>query len=220
MSAFIKIAILEDHQSVVDGYMFRVRDAKDMGIVGVAENGEELTSLLQAHPDINVLIMDVQVPISAEDSNIIPILYLAPKILEKRPSIRILIISMVTASSLIKELADTGISGYILKEDSESIRNLPVVIRKIARGELYFSENAKDKLGGQDAGNQLGITRRQLEILSLCAAYPDLSSDQLAERLGIASSSLRTTLSETYARLKVHNKAAAISRAKDLGLIF
>jgi two-component system capsular synthesis response regulator RcsB len=217
MSAFIKIAILEDHLSVVDGYMFRLRDANDMGVVGVTSNGEELTSLLKEHIDIDVLIMDVHAPVSPNDSNFFPILYLAPRILEEHPNIRILIISMVTEAPLIRALIDIGINGYILKDDSESIRKLPAVIRNINRGELYFSETVKDKLG--NAGNRFGITNRQLEILSLCAAYPDLSSDQLAERLGVASSSLRTTLSETYARLDVHNKAAAISRAKDLGLI-
>ena len=219
MTPFIKVAILEDHQSVVDGYMFRLREAKDMAIVGVAANGEILSDLLQEHPDICVLLMDVQVPISSDDSNIIPILHLVPKILEKRPSIHILIISMFMSPPLVKELVDAGVCGYILKEDSESIRNLPAVIRRVMHGELYFSEVVKEKLDGE-LQNTLGITHRQLEILSLCAAYPDLSSDQLAERLGIVSSSLRTTLSETYARLKVHNKAAAISRAKDLGLIF
>jgi DNA-binding NarL/FixJ family response regulator len=153
------------------------------------------------------------------DSNSIPILFLAPKILEEYPNIRILIVSMVMAPSLIKELSDAGISGYVFKEDSESMRKLPAVIRMVARGELYFSESAKEKMEGVDAGNTFGITHRQLEILSLCAAYPDLSSDQLSETLGVASSSLRTTLSETYSRLNVHTKAAAISRARDLGLI-
>ena len=218
MSGFIKIAILEDHQSVVDGYMFRLRDANDIEVGGVAANGEELSDLLQKNPNIKVLVMDVQAPVSAEDSNIIPILHLVPKILEEHPNISILIISMVMEQSLIKALVDAGVSGYVFKEDSASIRNLPVVIRKVFRGELYFSEKAKAKL--EDASvNPLGITNRQLEILSLCAAYPDLSSDQLAERLGVASSSLRTALSETYSRLNVHTKAAAISRAKDLGFI-
>jgi DNA-binding CsgD family transcriptional regulator len=89
----------------------------------------------------------------------------------------------------------------------------------VSKGELYLSENAKVKLQEAGSGNKLGITNRQLEILSLCAAYPDLSSDQLADRLGVASSSLRTTLSETYFRLNVHTKAAAISKARELGLI-
>ena len=219
MSTFIKVAILEDHQSVVDGYMFRLRDAKDMGIVGVAANGEALNILLQEQPDIRLLIMDVQVPVSADDPSFIPILYLAPKILEERPNIRILIISMFMSPSLVKELVEAGVSGYILKEDGVSIRSLPAIIRRIVHGETHFSEVIKEKLDGE-MHNVLGITHRQLEILSLCAAYPDLSSDQLAERLGIVSSSLRTTLSDTYSRLKVHTKAAAISRAKDLGLIF
>lgn len=63
------------------------------------------------------------------------------------------------------------------------------------------------------------LTPRQLEVLSLSAALPDLSSAQLAQRLGIAASTLRNMMSEAYLRLGVHNRAAAIAKARQLGLI-
>ncbi len=180
-------------------------------------NGEELNALLATHLEIDILIMDINVPVSTQNKNFFPILQLVPKIIEEHPNTRVLIISMLSELNLIKELVDAGISGYVVKDDVESIRALSSILRKINRGELYFSESIKGKL--QDFVNQFGLTNRQLEILSVCAAYPDLTSEQVAEMIDIASSSLRTTLSAIYSRLNVRSKAAAIFKAKDLGLI-
>ena len=217
MSHSIKIAIIEDHQGIIDGYKFRLQKAEDIEIVDVAMNGEELNALLATHLEIDILIMDINVPVSTQNKNFFPILQLVPKIIEEHPNTRVLIISMLSELNLIKELVDAGISGYVVKDDVESIRALSSILRKINRGELYFSESIKGKL--QDFVNQFGLTNRQLEILSVCAAYPDLTSEQVAEMIDIASSSLRTTLSAIYSRLNVRSKAAAIFKAKDLGLI-
>lgn len=217
MSHSIKISIIDDHQGIIDGYKFRLQNVEDIEIIDVAMDGEELESMLATHPEIDVLIMDINVPVSARSKNFFPILQLVPKILEDHPNIRVLIISMLSELNLIKELVDAGISGYVVKDDVESIRALSSILRKINRGELYFSESIKGKL--QDFVNQFGLTNRQLEILSVCAAYPDLTSEQVAEMIDIASSSLRTTLSAIYSRLNVRSKAAAIFKAKDLGLI-
>lgn len=217
MSHSIKIAIIEDHQGIIDGYKFRLQKAEDIEIIDVAMNGEELNDLLATHLEIDILIMDINVPVSTQNKNFFPILQLVPKIIEEHPNTRVLIISMLSELNLIKDLVDAGISGYVVKDDVESIRALSSILRKINRGELYFSESIKGKL--QDFVNQFGLTNRQLEILSVCAAYPDLTSEQVAEMIDIASSSLRTTLSAIYSRLNVRSKAAAIFKAKDLGLI-
>ena len=220
MSAIIKVAILEDHQGIIDGYVHRLQNADDIDLIDIARSGDELMPMLRMHPEICMLIMDVHVPVSADNkSNYFPILHLVPKILDERPNIRILIISMVKEPSLIKTLIEAGVRGYIFKEDNDSIRKLASVIRMVCKGEVYLSEDARDRLNIFNADNKTVITNRQLEILSLCAAYPDHSSEQIADMLGVASSSLRTTLSDTYSRLQVRTKAAAIARAKDMGLI-
>ena len=220
MGEQIKVAILEDHPIVVDGYTMNLRDLEDISIVQVAANGEELTSMLKEHPDIDVLIMDINVPMSADDKEgNIPILHLAPEILEKRPNINILVISMLKEPFLIKELMDAGVRGYLLKGDNEASRQLPSVIRRVTRGTICLSENAKDLLESVEESNPYGITYRQLEILSMCAAYPDSTSDQLANQLGIVGSTVRNLLQGVYTRLNVHTKAAAIARARELKLI-
>jgi len=58
-----------------------------------------------------------------------------------------------------------------------------------------------------------------MEILSICAAYPDVKTAELADRLGIAGSTLRNLLSGAYFRLDVRTRAAAIGRARQMGLL-
>ena len=220
MSPTIKVAILEDHQSIIDGYALRLCESDKIEVVGAANNGEDFEALLALHPYLDVLIMDIGVPITATDRNPIPILHYVPKLLANRKRISILIISMLTQPVLVRALIDAGVSGYIFKDDSDSIRNLAIVVKHIANGGTYLSEEALEKLDevslNRDGPN---LTGRQLEIITLCAAFPDFSTEQLAQRANIASSTFRNLLSEAYERLNVHTRAAAISRAKLLGLL-
>jgi DNA-binding NarL/FixJ family response regulator len=218
MPTKIKVVILENHQIFIDGYLARLREAGDIEIVGIANNGEELNGLLLDHHEINVLIMDIQVPTSASDPSHLFMPTYLQNILDIKPNLKVLIISMLKVKVLVRSLVEAGLSGYILKDDGLAIRNLYVAVKNIVRGEKYFSENVKFMLD-DTSPNPYGLTQRQLEILSVCATYPDLSLDQLAAKLGIASSTLRNTLSESYARLKVRNKAAALAQARLLGLI-
>ena len=63
------------------------------------------------------------------------------------------------------------------------------------------------------------LTARQQEILSLIAAYPELTTTELALKLGVAHSTVRNLLSGAYAQLRVRNLAAAVVKARHLGLI-
>jgi DNA-binding CsgD family transcriptional regulator len=89
-----------------------------------------------------------------------------------------------------------------------------------ASGGVYFSDEAYRKLrSSQNTPKKNQLTLRQLEILSICAAYPDVSTAELGQRLGIASSTLRNLLSSAYLRLDVRTRSAAIARAQQLGLL-
>jgi DNA-binding CsgD family transcriptional regulator len=69
------------------------------------------------------------------------------------------------------------------------------------------------------ADGDSALSPRQLETLSLCQAYPNESTAQLAARLSIANSTLRNLLSGAYIKLDVHTRNAAITKASQLGLI-
>jgi LuxR family maltose regulon positive regulatory protein len=63
------------------------------------------------------------------------------------------------------------------------------------------------------------LTPRQLEVLSLCAAYPDASTSDLAGMMTISNSTVRNLLSSVYLRLGVHSRTAAVEKAREMGLV-
>jgi DNA-binding NarL/FixJ family response regulator len=132
----------------------------------------------------------------------------------------VLVISMFTERALIQAVMDAGASGYILKDDSAAILKLGSVLLSVASGGVYLSEQAYQKLmkhQPKDSGPVL--TSRQLEALALCAAYPDESLARLAGRLSVANSTIRNLLSNAYLQLGVRHRAAAVAKARQLGLL-
>jgi len=65
----LKVAILDDHQSTLDGYSLRLGQSPQFEIVGVAVFGAELEPVLAASP-VNVLLLDVHVPTSPDNARI------------------------------------------------------------------------------------------------------------------------------------------------------
>ena len=122
MISTIRVAILDDHQSIIDGFIYRLSMNPRIQITGTAIYGEDLKSMV-ADKEVDVLLLDVSVPNSPEDHNPYPILHIIPSLLKKNPKLNILIISMFTQPSLIDALVNTGISGYILKMTRLPSRN-------------------------------------------------------------------------------------------------
>ena len=219
MTANIRVAILDDHQGIIDGYLYRLNGAEDIEVVATMTYGEELEPTLDEQ-SIDVLLLDVQVPTSQNNNNLFPILHLMPKLLQRYPSLYILIISMHHQRTLIKSMMESGASGFILKDDKANIQRLDQVIRDIANGEIVLSDQAYQQLIKRRE-NELSkpLSPRELEAISLCAAYPDSSTTELAKSMDIAHSTLRNLLSRAYLKLNVRNRTAAVAKARQLDLL-
>lgn len=217
MSSKIRVAILDDHQSIIDGYIYRLGQIPEIEVVATATFGDELEPMLAAH-SLEVLLLDVQVATAPDNLNPYPILHLIPKLVEKYPDLNVLVISMHNQPTLIKAVMEAGASGYILKDDQATIVELGNIIRTVAKGAIYFSQQASQQLFRKIPGDST-LTIRQIEVLSLCAAYPNATTAELANRLGVANSTIRNLLSGAYIRLDVRNRAAAIAKVQKLGLI-
>jgi DNA-binding NarL/FixJ family response regulator len=215
----VRIAILEDHQSIIDGYIYRLSSTREIEVVATATYGEELEPLLNKHP-ADVLLLDLSVRTGPDNPNPFPILYTIPKLLQKHPNLSVLVISMFAEPGLMRALIEAGASGYILKEDQASFRELGNIVLSIAHGGIYFSKKAHS-LYSRSASLETGdlLTPRQLEVISLCAAYPDATTADLAEKMSISNSTVRNLLSSVYLRLGVHSRTAAMEKAREMGLL-
>ena len=216
MGSKIRVAILDDHQSIIDGFTYRLSMDADIQIVSTALFGEDLEPMVATNP-VDVLLLDVRVPNSPQDHNPYPVLHTIPGLLKQYPGLNILVISMFTQRTLIETLVNAGVSGYILKDDQPSIQQLDKIVRQIANGGIYFSPGATWEPQLDSSGALL--TPRQLEALSLCASQPDGDTFLLANELGVTGSTLRNLLSNSYLRLGVRTRAAAIAKAHQLGII-
>ena len=219
MSTKINVAILEDHQSIIDGYLYRLGESEDIEVVGTASFGEDLDPLLQSRP-VDVLIMDINVPARPGSLGPFPALHVTRRITQDYPNLNILVISILTQQTLIQALVELGISGYIFKQDGDAIRQLSSIVTMIANNGIFFSQEAYDKLRLEKSSQaSASLTSRQLDALSLCAAYPEYSTADIAVKMKLANSTLRNLLSSAYLRLNVGTRSAAIARLQQLGLI-
>jgi DNA-binding NarL/FixJ family response regulator len=216
----ISVAILDDHQGALDGYSFRLASHKDITVVAAAQHWNELEQQL-LEKAVDVLILDVSVPTSDNDKNPYPILHVLPTLQNTHPEMAILVISMHKQRTLVKAVMAAGAKGYILKDDREAIVQLAEIIKSVAAGGVYLSEQSYAVLTEKNPPweDMQTLTARQLQALSLCASSPDISTEDLATMLNIAPSTLRNLLSSAYERLNVSSRAAAIAKAREMGLI-
>jgi two-component system nitrate/nitrite response regulator NarL len=211
----IKVTIMDDHQSIVDGYLYRLRRVTQIEVVDTISYGDDLEPALKKQP-VDVILLDVLVPISPTNPNPYPILHTIPKLLELYPDLVVLVISMHAERGLIRAVMEAGASGYILKDDRERIQELGKWVVSVAAGGVCFSDRAlKAFLNTKDQQ----FSTRQLEALSLCAAYPNSKTAELARKMKIANSTVRNLLSHAYLKLDVQTRAAAVAKARQLGII-
>jgi len=219
MTSKIKVAILEDHQLAIDGYSFRLQDS-ECEIIGIANVYSDWEPLLAAHP-VDVALMDVKVPTAIDNPDPYPILSVMPQLIQTYPEMAFLVISAHAEPTLIQRMMESGANGYILKDDNILLRELKTVLASVVAGRgIYLSPRAKEMLLQRQARSaELGLTPRQVEALSLCAAYPNDSTKDLALRMNVSFSTLRNLLSQSYLRLGVNGRSAAILKAQQLGIL-
>src|SRR5262245_32392557 len=105
----VRIAILKDNQSMIDGYIYRLISTIEIEVVATATYGEELEQVLSKRP-ADVLLLDLSVRTSPENPNPFPVLFLVPKLLQQYPDLSVLIISMFAEPGLMRSIIEAGAS--------------------------------------------------------------------------------------------------------------
>jgi two-component system nitrate/nitrite response regulator NarL len=213
------VVIMDDHQSIVDGYVMRLSQNPNIEVVATVNFGNDLEPALEKFPT-NVLMLDISVPISPENPGSYPILHVIPKVMQLYPHLNVLVISMFAERGLIRGIMNAGANGYVLKDDRSTMLDLANVVLAVANGGIHFSQRAH-QLFLTDQVTKTGeeLSPRQLEALSLCAAYPDALTTELSKEMAVANSTFRNLLSGAYVKLNVRTRSAAITKAHSLGII-
>lgn len=211
MARKIKVLIVDDHFVVRKGTEALLFGAPDIEVVGEAVDGEEAVRLaFELVPD--VVMMDLLMPRMDGVEAI-------QKILRRRPSIRILVLTGTMIDRKIFDAIRAGAAGYLSKASDRA--KYFEAIRKIYRGEPSLPPDLTRKLIGTDklfSGSKTSsLTERETEILKSVAE--GLSNQKVADRLHIAEVTVRTHVSHILRKLGLSNRVEATLFALRRGLV-
>lgn len=155
----IRLAIAEDHQSLIDGLELLLKYEDGIEIVGTANDGEGLLKVVRKS-EPNVVITDIRMPKMDGIA--------ATKIIKKEfPHTKVLAFTMFDQDAAVSQMLAAGASGYILK--NTSLNEVLTAILTVADGNTYFDANIDVDGFGKKKGNpkKEQLTKRQKEILAL-----------------------------------------------------
>jgi DNA-binding NarL/FixJ family response regulator len=204
--AKIRVLLADDHALVRRGFRRMLEDDPAIEVVGEAANGDEAIALTASlKPD--VVVMDVAMPGTNG-------LAATKKILAESPRVAVLMLSMHSEETLVKQSLDTGVRGYILKNALDL--DLAGAVKKVAAGETVVdpSVNKPPSLKGERTH---GLTPRELEVLQLICS--GMSNKEIAEKLALSVNTVAVHRANIMNALGLHKTAELVVYAISNGLV-
>jgi len=137
------------------------------------------------------------------------------------PNLRVILLTVFDEPAHVLAAICAGADGYLLKSSTsqELIDQLDLVVRHGAPISTAIAgtvlrlvrEGNNERLGARTLPRDLGLTQRQLSVLS--SLVEGLSYREIGERLGISIDTVRSHIRQIYSALQVHNVAEAVSYA-------
>lgn len=208
----IKVAMVDDHQIIIDGIMSLLREDDELQIVATANSATHMLELLQQE-QVDILLTDVVMDGMSGQQ-------LAKEVRKLFPAIKIIALSMSGVGEIVEEMInDADISGYLLKQTGK--QELVDAIKKVYNGGQYFQAPILEALAKQaevktetDTAN---LTNREKEIIQLLEK--NLSNKEIAEKLFISVRTVETHRKNILKKTDTTNLLSLVKWAKQHKII-
>lgn len=202
----ISILLVDDHSLVRQGFRRILEDEPDLTVVGEAGDGNEAVRLARELKP-RVIVMDCALPGASG-------LIATRKILESTPEQVILMLSMHSEETWVRQALDAGARGYVLKNAVDL--ELPAAIRKVARGEIVLDPQVSRPAALKGERNA-GLTTRELEILQFIV--DGKSNKEIADVLKLSVNTVAVHRANIMDALGIHKTAELVVYAIRNGLV-
>ena len=222
----IRVGLADDDALVRDTLTELLATTEDIRVAWTACDGREALDLLRSPeaPDVQVLLLDVQMP--RMDG-----ITLAQRVQEDYPDVGVLILTTFVADGVLNRALAAGVRGFLAKEDR--VTNMADTIRNVAAGNTVLSPTSSAIIGGwsapatpaaapsPDVPEALppGVTLSPRESEVLVLMVEALSNKQIATRLGLSETTVKTHVSALIGKLGVQDRVGAVVYALRNGLV-
>jgi len=210
----MKLLIVDDHAILREGLVALLQQFEQGANVLQASDTTEGLRLAEAHPDLDAVFLDLNMP-DQSGMEIIPVFA------KRCPQLPVIVLSSSEPSD-VRLALKSGAFGYVPK--SASPRNILSALRLVLAGEIYIPPLMLD-LGpvaadgstrvASEAGERL--TERQTEVLrQLCRG---LSNKEISRALDLSEKTTKSHITAIFKALSVVNRTQAASAARRAGIV-
>jgi two-component system nitrate/nitrite response regulator NarL len=207
-----KIAIVDDHQIVIDGLRSLLKGYNQFEIAIESIHPETIVGLLKKEP-VDILLTDVMMPVMTG-------VELAKQVKKEFPAIKIIALSMNGEGSLVNQMIEeSDISGYLLKNIGQT--EFITALNKIAEGGIYFSDDVLQEMLKASERKQVSddnkLTNREVEIVRLIER--EYSNKKIAEELFLSERTVETHRKNIFRKTKTNSVIGLIKYAYEHKLV-
>ena len=200
----IRVMVVDDHPMVRRGLALFLKVFNDLELAGEAAGGQSAVQLCaQLHPD--VVLMDMAMP-DMDGAT-------ATRLIRKQsPSIQVLALTSFKEEILVQSALQAGAIGYLLKDVSAD--ELAQAIRAAHAGRATLSPEAAQALvhaASQPPAPGVDLTERERDVLALLVE--GLNNTQIAARLTVSPSTVKSHVSNILSKLGVTSRTEAVTLA-------
>jgi len=202
----LTVLLVDDHSLVRRGFRRMLEDDEKISVVGEASDGNEAVKMaLELKP--RVVVMDCALPGASG-------LVATKQIMEKAPKTAVLMLSMHSEETLVRQALDAGAKGYMLKNAMDL--DLAMAVKRVAAGETVLDPQVERSaaLKGERDG---GLTVRELEILQLIVEGK--SNKEIATQLNLSVNTVSVHRANIMDALGIHKTAELVVYAIRNGLV-
>ncbi|MCJ7717897.1 MAG: response regulator transcription factor [Anaerolineales bacterium] len=200
----IRVMLVDDHEMVRKGLALFLKAFDDLELVGEAGSGSVAIQLCsEILPD--VVLMDMVMP---EMDGVVT----TRAIRQQFPQIQVIALTSFIEGDLVKNALEAGAIAYLLKDVSAD--ELARAIRAAHSGRATLSPDAAQALvqsSNQTPAPGLDLTAREREVLALMVE--GLNNTQIAERLTVSPSTIKSHVSSILSKLGVTTRTEAVTLA-------
>lgn len=208
MKSPIKVVVADDHPVVRSGIVGLLEAEADIEVVGQAADGRQAIAAAVRH-DPTVVLMDLRMPdvdgVAATKA-----------IRERCPGVAVVVLTTFDTDEAIVRAVDAGASGYLLKDAPTD--ELVDAVRRAAAGETVLAAPISKRLVERMRTTSVdALTPREIEVLREVARGN--TNAEVAELLHISEATVKTHLLHIYGKLAVSDRAAAVAKAYETGVL-